>query len=446
MKYLIIVVCLIISHTCVNAQSDSTYSIDDMYMDFAAPEITAFSLLNVNGDEIMRPGNLQQFAYSTGTNLLSGGNITPGFAAELSPKNFKMKRPEGWWKKKFLANNYAFSIATASLDSVFGPGYGTGFATGFKWAPLDGTDPHGDAAFYNEALLAYKSLADASHAEFKKDSREMDSMILPLVGNDPIKLLKVYSNSFKLAKDEQFKSNQGKVNNGSIQNPIQLFTDSLMSALEGVGVTLSSNDSATVISIASTYVSWLKKVDEITEKGKQKILDLKESYRKANWNRGALMLSTGLVANSKDGTWQKLSNRTMSLAVTGAIPLDILKENNIKSRMLVQFKYDMSLLDSVEFESRYSFGGRFITGNADNRLSIEALYSSAQLTEDYKTTTFDQRRFLRYMIAAEFKLPGQGTWLEIGIGGQKFMEGKSDTVILPELGFRHAIQGKKRFN
>jgi hypothetical protein len=39
----------------------------------------------------------------------------------------------------------------------------------------------------------------------------------------------------------------------------------------------------------------------------------------------------------------------------------------------------------------------------------------------------------------------EGLWLELAVGGQKFLQGNDDTRVVPQFGLKYAIQKKSRF-
>jgi hypothetical protein len=67
------------------ADSLKGLNIDDLYMDFSIPKVTAFSLLNVDPSNILKPGAVKKFAIGAGTFADSSGTGKSGIAAEWSP-------------------------------------------------------------------------------------------------------------------------------------------------------------------------------------------------------------------------------------------------------------------------------------------------------------------------------------------------------------------------
>ncbi len=69
----------------VSAQNRDDISIDDYYVDYSVPDITAFSILGVNTNDVVRPGNVKEFAAGVVNYISENGNLKPGLAIELAP-------------------------------------------------------------------------------------------------------------------------------------------------------------------------------------------------------------------------------------------------------------------------------------------------------------------------------------------------------------------------
>ncbi|HEY9045373.1 MAG TPA: hypothetical protein VIN08_05735, partial [Ohtaekwangia sp.] len=79
-------------------------------------------------------------------------------------------------------------------------------------------------------------------------------------------------------------------------------------------------------------------------------------------------------------------------------------------------------------------------GKADKRFSAEFLYSQATINGE----TTEKREYIRYTIGGEMKID-DGLWLELAVGGQKFLQENDDTRVVPQFGLKYAIQKKSRF-
>jgi hypothetical protein len=432
---------LILSRLVVGQDNiDTTYSINDLYIDYSVTDFSAFNMLGISEEKIIRPGNLKQFSAGLANFLSSGNNIQSGFATEYAPKNFKKKRDEEWWNKRIRWDNFSFTLATASDDSL-----GTMLSGGVKWVPINNSESFGDSEFYNEVLLTAKSIFNDAKKELSNDNDSLHHFILKKIDDDLNKLKSVLDSSFEFVMNEEFHDNSKKISKGEIHVPIQKFSNRFFEALSVYNVTLTDSDSAKIIYFSTKYVNWHFKSKSNEEKVKAKIIKLKEEYKNANWYKGAIMFSGGIVGNSLEGTYESLKYRNFSLIVTGSMGIPLKKYDKLNAQILLQGKFDGALIDTVEYTNKFSFGSRFIIGNSDNRISIECLYSSTQLSEVHQTSEYNQIRYLKYALGVELKI-SDGTWLELAIGGQKYYEGKSETVIIPSFTFKHALQTKKRYN
>lgn len=435
--------------TIVIAQEEKdSLSINDLYIDYSVPDFSAFNMLGVDADKVEKPGNLKQFSAGLVNFLGSDNTIQSGLATELSPRNFNKKRDESWWYRKFRYDNWALSLATANDDSI-----GTLVSGAIKWVPIDNTEAFADQEFYDEIVLAVSSITHIEFEKLRKDGNEFENyLILKLkdVSSDEnqlyINLDKILTNSIAFEKNKLFYANQKKVVSGAISNPIRYFADTVSNSLTAVGVgQLTPQDSLVIINFSSKYVSWLTKSKNSDETVSKKIKEIKDKYKKKNWYKSSMMISAGLVGNSEENKYQELSYRNFSAIVSGSIGFELKKFQKTNAQLILQVKTDGAMQSKVEYTNRYSFGGRLLIGNSDNRLSIEGLYSATQLSDDFITPDFDQIKYFRWSAGVELKVT-DGTWLELAIGGQRMFEGDDGTAILPNFVFKHAIQSKKRYN
>ena len=104
-KYFSVVV-LVLVHWTMNAQNRDGISIDDYYVDFSVPDITAFSILDVNPNDVVRPGNVKEFAAGVVNYVSENGNLKPGLAIELAPYRLlarsKKRVATTWQRNKSL--------------------------------------------------------------------------------------------------------------------------------------------------------------------------------------------------------------------------------------------------------------------------------------------------------------------------------------------------------
>src|SRR6478736_8129729 len=101
-------------YSVVNGQDTPTKkggNINDYYIDFAIPDITAFSLLDINTNKINRPGNVKQFAIGVQNYVDANGNLKPGLAMEFAPYKFFANGDTNNWGKNKSLKNLQISLA-----------------------------------------------------------------------------------------------------------------------------------------------------------------------------------------------------------------------------------------------------------------------------------------------------------------------------------------------
>jgi len=134
-------------------KSIDSITTDDYYIDFAIPDLGAFTLLNSKPENITTPGNTKELAASL-LNVVSGGtHISPGLAIDWAPVRtfWKSTTPQDY-KNSHLWRNLQITLGTIS-DSI-----GTKVGAGVKWTFVDNSDPLLDEQ-YEAKLLNLRASA-----------------------------------------------------------------------------------------------------------------------------------------------------------------------------------------------------------------------------------------------------------------------------------------------
>ncbi len=422
----------------VSFKDDDTLNIDDMYMDFAVPELSAFSMLDVQGDEIVRAGSIKKFAVSMASAFDNGQEIKPGFAVEFAPSYFAKTRKKEWWNRSFRPDNFAFTIATASQDSM-----GLLGAIGIKWVPIDNTIPHGekDKDFFQNVYFQTIELSTKRSEKFESDYKKFKAYMMKICNNDPVTSTAIQNASFDLEENDD-NTDHENIKNDKIDDPTQYLANKMYEALANEGISITGQDTSTIRKYAQKFVNHIQD-DAYKKKTQLKVEELKAEYKKDNWYKGSLLFSAGMVTALPDNKWKEARFNKFSAIVSGATPLGIKFFKKHYSQVLGQVKMDWATSDTVEFTTKYSIGTRLIIGNADNRVSIEGLYNSTQLKPEFQRNNSDQLRFLRTSVGLELKILND-TWLELALGNQWYFEGENGSELVPNFGFKHAFQNRKR--
>jgi hypothetical protein len=420
-------------------KKDEERKIDNYYVDFAVPDLAAYTLLGIESDQVARPGNLKELAIGLSSLTGTNGKFNPSLAIEYSPfmtlsKNSASKR---YWKQQFRPANLAFSFGTQIDDSL-----GNRASLGFKWVPVDHSEPLGDTAFYNAVtrlLIDQKTRNEQKYISAYND--EVDNLLRIKGGLQPVDIVK-----FKEHLDIGNTKYRKKLLELQASGKVGSLKVALLDSLQKIPAyaNLSSAVKQALADYTEELVDFTLSRKPFLEQLGDQIKELKEEYKKAKWNALVVQFSLGWVWNSDSATFDDLNKEKFTGFIGVSIPLWPNKKTWLAKHgqgiLHVQYTNDKSALTS--FESKLSAGARILIGNADNRFSLEGMYSD--VTYDAKEPDGSELKEVafRWSVGGEFKL-SQGSWLEIALGGQKLVDG--DTRILPSFSLKHALQNKRRF-
>lgn len=444
MRAALFIFILLIFHTTISAQSDST-TIDDYYVDFNVPDLSAFSMLGIENDEIVRPGNLKEFAAGISNFVDTDGSLKPALGLEWTfMKSFTKNNP-GQWNKRFQPRNLALSFATTQQDSL-----GLRLGIGFKWVPIDKGDPMGDNNFYKSISILSTGYFET---DFYKKKKEFNEKMYKNLGFNRQSMSsdqdKVYEAIFTElnTNGEALKDYCKKINEGEIENLDSVLISKISTLIENSNLFAQYENKITELvnlynglilqQCSGSNITYSEFISEI-------IKERKEKYKKDHWNAFAIEISGGWVGHSITANYEDLRQEKLSF-FTGFSQPTFNKGKKIKGQLIGQFKYNINLSnDSIDF-NEFSIGLRHLIGNSDNRLSAEVYYSNAERNFNLIQMT-ETVSYLQYSIGTELKIT-EGSWLEFAFGGQAFFEGgNEDNRILANFGFKHAIMNKRRYN
>ncbi|MFQ5754167.1 MAG: hypothetical protein ACE5HI_19445, partial [bacterium] len=123
--------------TCSYAQETENPQnhIDSYYIDFAVPDLSAFTLLGVNANQISRPGNVKELAAALLEIAGTNGRISPGIAIEWTPSQTFASKNIKDYQKSHLIRAITLSFATMKDANATKLGFG------LRWIPVDKSDP-----------------------------------------------------------------------------------------------------------------------------------------------------------------------------------------------------------------------------------------------------------------------------------------------------------------
>jgi len=424
-------------------KKDADLQIDNYYIDFAVPDLAAYTLLGIDNDQVSRPGNLKELAIGLSSLTGTNGKFNPSIGIEYSPfitlnKNLKPKTnaDKSYWDHRFQPANIAFTVGTQIDDSL-----GNRAALGFKWVPVDFSDPLGDKDFYQSVRKLLVDQKTRNEANYLQAFKERVTNLLT-TQNVPVLEVKRIAEYLDINSTEYRAKLIELYNSGKIGSLIVALKDSL--ATVPAYNALPQDVKETLAEYTEEFVDFTLSRKPFQEQLGDRIKELKADFKKSHWNALVVQLSAGWVWNSDSATFDDLSKEKYVAFLGVSTPLWFKSHTwaarHTQAILQLQYTNDKSMLTA--FASKLSAGGRILVGNSDNRLSLEGMYSDVTL--DAKKTDGSEIRetSFRWAIGGEFKL-SQGSWLEIAFGGQKLING--ETRILPSFSLKHALQNKRRF-
>lgn len=454
-RYLLFLLCIPVT---VFAQGKKdTLKVDDFYVDFAVPDLAAYTLLGIDNDQVSRPGNLKELAIGLSSLTGTNGKFNPSIGIEYSPfitlnKNLKTEtnNDKSYWDRRFRPTNLALTFGTQIDDSL-----GNRAALGFKWVPVDFSEPLGDKEFY-KAVQAL--LSDEKGRREIIYTNAFNNKVLDLLSDTTILLKGKNPPEKKRFTKEEIESLQRHLEITKTEYRTKLLMLDSSGTIGSIKAMLKDSvrkEPAYALikdSVKQVFEEYIEEFVDFIYFGRfrqeplgDKIRKLKEEFKKTHWNALVVQFSAGWVWNSDSATFDDLSKEKYVAFIGVSTPLWF-KSRTWAARhtqAIAQIQYTNDKSKLTAFASKFSAGGRILIGNSDNRLSLEGMYSD--ITYDAKKTDGSEIRetSFRWAIGGEFKL-SQGSWLEIALGGQKLING--ETRILPSFSLKHALQNKRRFD
>ena len=427
------------------AAQDRDITIDEYYVDFAVPDITAFSILDINTNNVVRPGNVKEFAAGVLNYIDDNGNLKPGLAIEIAPYRLlakSRKKSISAWRNSKSLKNLQLSIATAQGDSS-----NLLAAWGLNWTPIDKTDPvedHGLQKSFANFLGAFDNTesADSLMAQKNRHKTEVMTLFSFLSVEQRLDITELFGGDY-LDRLSQY----GQDSISYVEN----LRNTVVGKLTKLQVTSDSAQNEKILALieenAALTFAEESVEDNFTEQFAAEVRKRKQDFLKENWNRLVVQFKAGVKYNSEEGTINDFSilNYRIFGGIAGRVPgfgngLAARSKFARNSQVVYQANYT-SYRDGVSPVTwEFSTGGRLLYGKADKRFSGEFQYSKASV----KGETNETLEYIRYTFGGEIKVT-EGLWFELAVGGQKFLQGDEAARVVPEFGIKYAIQKKSRF-
>ncbi|WP_422358850.1 hypothetical protein [Reichenbachiella sp.] len=415
--------------------------IEDLYVDFAIPDISSFSLLGIEEDKISRPGNINKLAVQL-KELVPFNTITPGVAVEFSPwllikKDVNASSNLDQYRKPLQGLQFNFATANDSVGSHVG--------LGLRWVIFDDSDPLKNQNLEKEILSL---VGDLDPASVVIKAQGYNSTVDSFRDN----LFK----SYNVTKPEDMVIIDGYLKNhlsspgsqSKLLNDNATLVDIQDSLSSKYSITLSSNEKEELKELIVAYnrivMSYVDR-DALIESYSKKVKEFKEKWLAEQWNAKAAHIAMGTAWNSADTTWSNLSKDVFTAFGGLSWPLQFSPSDKIKGQAILQTLWRKSYDDSKVEESYFSIGSRILLGNSERRISAEYLFSKSKNRDqiDGMPTMMDDIKVYRGTLGWEMKV-AKGTWFELA-GGFRKVEGKGAEITSFST-IKYAFNGKSRFD
>jgi len=458
-----LLICFVVMCSSLNSlaqeKKQDSLEIRDFYMDFAVPDITAFSILNIEPTSISKPGSIKELALGITNFVNEKGDLRAGLAVEWAPFKTFNKKTGNWENKsknqtKFEWKNLTTSLATTN-DST-----NVKFAGAFRFSPIDQTNPLNDKIwvdsisnyFYsviNQKIIQEEPFDAARHAFMMSANKTFDRMEIPDSLREKLFMPIDAFNSNRLNSLKAKYESTGVIFDRKVVSDGIFEEMKALFASNKLGGKFEENQEEIeqlCLSFTDFFYYYHSRTSFQTDFNLH-ILKMKEEYKQKNWNKWALQISAGESFNSEKATLNDLKVDCYAIAITTGFPL--IGEKWFKgtsfnsfmrnhSQIILQLKTQQYFTPNSVQNNSLSAGARVLLGNYDNRFSFETAY----IYQSNDLTDFNQKG-IRYSVGAEIEIM-DNYWLEFAIGGQNF-EDMTGVNILPTFAFRHSFGNENRF-
>jgi len=491
-KWFVLLACLFVLKTMFAQTEDSIKNLDLYYVDFAVPDVGAFTLLNTTPDHVSTPGTPKEFAMSLLNAVGNNQDITPGLAIEWAPmKTFIKKSTLDDYSKLRWLKDMQVTFGTVA-DSL-----GTKVGAGFKWTIYNEMDPLLDRSFRKEILdidnMAFKNIAKA-----QKSLRDSFTMFLSTMGNridsnksallyqsekinnliffdsialkseikdiekiivntldeskkvDNKVLTLIVGNCFSEISKSEIDSNLYNQYHKDIDllNVLRMdvsdykvyMLKTVQSELRRIFGDTTSMTGAEASQLAG-YCDQIKILwNDKTQYNNaliEKLEKAKNDWLNSKWNAMVVSLGVGWVSLSSDNKWATLGQHTLKAYANGQVGI------GEKAKLNMLLKYEKPFYATLTDSSMIAdlFGGiRFIVGNCEDRFSFDIGYNQGWAHQSGFNTNS-----LLFSVGYEKKIT-DGIFLEVVTGYKGVLSGIKNSNILALGNLKFALQPKQRFS
>jgi hypothetical protein len=410
----------------VSAQ-DAASSATNLSVDFAPPDLSAFSILGLGPGKVARPGNVKELAIA----VLNGNNLSEvasDIAVEWTPTATFGADDLDSYRKSRLLRNMQLSLATAG-DSV-----GTRMAIGWRWVPIDRSDPALDKTLDKEidSIMQLWNV-DAAVQKRKVAFQNTASHALPPllqqmeVENPDLNGLQL-ADVFNVDREDM------------VSRPASMVSEEMLHIVKDAALSLDIDFEQAPDSVQTAledlcreYGVFMESLNDTLNLDKvvgERVIEAKERFKKRAWNATVVHVATGVVAQSPEGTWESLRLYSWNSYAGCAL--------RIKStgQLILQGRFEMRTRQESSIDYTYSGGMRVLLGGSDMRLNGEFAYEKAE-----GVCGCGSDEIWRYTVGGELKLTDE-LWLEMSIGKESVPGDSEDAEIISLANIKYGLSRK----
>lgn len=392
-------------------------SLDALFIDFAVPDLAAFTLLGVDGSQISRPGTVRELSVALANGLNADGIPEQGTGLEFAPFRV-LEKPQTLRAYRKNARLFRLTLSAATVRNADS----TQFGFGFRWVPFDAADPYTNRAL-EDAIKAALAPGLKAGVDPVAATDFLDEFAIPtLFGLSTTRrdtLLKVFELDEPALMPKPFAA--------------KTVIEQVTAILNADGETLSATQEEDLRALAERYIRLVSAYNEVDADLEQAVKARKKAFRDSMWNARSFQIAGGVTLLSSDST-DGFDESTLSGFAGYAQPLGRYGQLIAHAQLRLPLYADDEASSDAE-DLQVSLGGRLLLGNATQRLSLEGLWGRND------TRLGDDDAF-RITVGAEFRI-AENAYLELATGMNLSDGGKSSFITLG--GLKYALRKDRRF-
>jgi hypothetical protein len=368
-------------------------SADTYQLDLTPPDLSAFALLDVNPNQVTRPGTVRELSAALLNGVKPDGTIVPGVAIEWSPVT-SVATSLADYRKTLLLRRLTLSAASVS------EGAATRSAVGLRWVIKDDSDPLADATLEAEIAASLDELDQAPAAQ--REGKAIIDVIKATPGLTPHlpKLVGLFDLKApppaSLCADEFARRTAP---DPAAPAPLPVPTEA---------------DRTLLCELVNRWAAFRARQaaenEAATDRVSKQIEAAKERARKKLWNELVVQLAAGVVGLADDGRWESLEFERFQTSLNLAVGMG----------SWGQFiaRVDYSRVEAGDGSTGLGAGGRLLIGTAYARGGVEG-YTRTPGTDSEKQL---------FAATGELRLGGN-VWLELQVGAETEAGGKHPAMV-----------------